>query len=137
MQEIAKWERDGAVAILTINNPPVNAISREVRAALVEGVNRAAKDDDVEGVYWNEFGHIARSLYAAFMGRTPDSARANRIFCKFCGFEGCVTAHKCFVLLSFFCLLRLLRQNRQKSLQIFTGSLYFSLDFGTYLVTTL
>ena len=47
MSAIASWRRDGAVAILTIDNPPVNAISAAVRTALVEGVDRAAGDPAV------------------------------------------------------------------------------------------
>lgn len=47
MSAIASWRRDGAVAVLTIDNPPVNAISAAVRTALVEGVDRAADDPTV------------------------------------------------------------------------------------------
>lgn len=47
MSEVASWSRRGAVAVLTLDNPPVNAISQAVRAALVAGVQRANADDDV------------------------------------------------------------------------------------------
>ena len=50
MGDVASWRREGAVAILTLNNPPVNAISQAVRAALVEGVNRADADSGVEAL---------------------------------------------------------------------------------------
>lgn len=50
MGDVASWEKDGAIAILTINNPPVNAISAAVRAALVAGVRRAEADKDVQAL---------------------------------------------------------------------------------------
>jgi len=47
MTAISDWKRVGPVAVLTLDNPPVNAISQAVRAALVDGVERANTDDDV------------------------------------------------------------------------------------------
>jgi 3-hydroxyacyl-CoA dehydrogenase len=47
MPDIANWSRRGAVAIATFDNPPVNAISQTVRAALVDAVNRANAEPDV------------------------------------------------------------------------------------------
>lgn len=47
MGEVASWSRSGPIAILTIDNPPVNAISQAVRAALVEGVQRANDEAEV------------------------------------------------------------------------------------------
>jgi 3-hydroxyacyl-CoA dehydrogenase len=47
MAELTSWTRSGAIATLTIDNPPVNAISQAVRAALVEGIARANADADV------------------------------------------------------------------------------------------
>ena len=38
------------VAVLTIDNPPVNALSAAVRRALVEGLQRAQADPSVEAV---------------------------------------------------------------------------------------
>jgi 3-hydroxyacyl-CoA dehydrogenase len=40
----------GGVAVLTIDNPPVNALSHAVRAGLTEGLARAAGDPDVVAV---------------------------------------------------------------------------------------
>ena len=37
--------RDGDVAVITIDNPPVNALKHEVRAGLVEALNRVRNDD--------------------------------------------------------------------------------------------
>lgn len=50
MSSIAQWTKEGQIAVLTFDNPPVNAISAEVRAALVEGVKRAEADRGVEAL---------------------------------------------------------------------------------------
>ena len=47
MGELAAWHLDGGVAVLTIDNPPVNAISAAVRTALVEGAARANANEAV------------------------------------------------------------------------------------------
>jgi 3-hydroxyacyl-CoA dehydrogenase len=39
-----RWHLDGDIAVVTIDNPPVNAASRDVRAGLVEAVTRAESD---------------------------------------------------------------------------------------------
>ena len=44
MNGISTWRVDGTIALLTINNPPVNALSAAVRAELVAGVARAIAD---------------------------------------------------------------------------------------------
>ena len=50
MSQAARWSRNGSIAILTLDNPPVNAISQAVRAGLVDGVRRANADDEVEAL---------------------------------------------------------------------------------------
>jgi 3-hydroxyacyl-CoA dehydrogenase len=45
-----KYRLDGSVAIIEIDNPPVNATSIEVREGLAEALKDAASDPDVEGV---------------------------------------------------------------------------------------
>jgi len=42
--------RDGAIALVLIDNPPVNALSRSVRAGLVSALEAAFADPDVEAV---------------------------------------------------------------------------------------
>jgi 3-hydroxyacyl-CoA dehydrogenase len=42
--------RDGDIAIVTIDHPPVNALSQPVRAALVAAMEKALADDEVRGV---------------------------------------------------------------------------------------
>src|SRR5689334_20117191 len=45
-----EYTRDGAVAVLTISNPPVNSFSHAVRSAFLEALDRAVMDDDVRAV---------------------------------------------------------------------------------------
>ncbi len=44
------YENVDGVAVLTLDNPPVNALSQGVRQGLLEGVARAEADDTVKGV---------------------------------------------------------------------------------------
>ncbi|MEO7775622.1 MAG: 3-hydroxyacyl-CoA dehydrogenase NAD-binding domain-containing protein [Steroidobacteraceae bacterium] len=44
------YELRGPVAIVWVDNPPVNAISVEVRRRLIEGIQRAATDGAVQGI---------------------------------------------------------------------------------------
>jgi 3-hydroxyacyl-CoA dehydrogenase len=50
MSEVASWRVADGVAVLTLDNPPVNAISAKVRAALIDGVERANQDSVVKGL---------------------------------------------------------------------------------------
>jgi 3-hydroxyacyl-CoA dehydrogenase len=49
-QAVVDYEVRDAVAVLTIDNPPVNASTRAVRHGLLEGLRRAAADDQVCGI---------------------------------------------------------------------------------------
>lgn len=42
--------REGVIAIVTADNPPVNALKHEVRAGLVEALSQAREDNTVEAV---------------------------------------------------------------------------------------
>jgi 3-hydroxyacyl-CoA dehydrogenase len=42
--------RDGEIAVVTIDNPPVNALKHQVRAGLVEALRNAGEDGTVKGV---------------------------------------------------------------------------------------
>src|SRR5499427_2727087 len=42
--------RDGEIAVITADNPPVNALKHEVRAGLAEGLKHARKDTGVKAV---------------------------------------------------------------------------------------
>ena len=41
---------DDGIAVLTVDNPPVNALSQGVRQGLLEGMQKATADDDVKAV---------------------------------------------------------------------------------------
>jgi 3-hydroxyacyl-CoA dehydrogenase len=50
MSELVKYSRQGEVFVITIDNPPVNALSPGVPEGIVEGIDRAAADPEVKGV---------------------------------------------------------------------------------------
>src|SRR5215470_18954850 len=50
MSELVSMRTDGDVAVITIDNPPVNAMKHEVRARLLDLVSRAAGNPDVSAV---------------------------------------------------------------------------------------
>src|SRR5262245_49810761 len=50
MSELVSMRTDGDVAVIIIDNPPVNAMKHEVRAGLVERVLRAAGDPAISAV---------------------------------------------------------------------------------------
>jgi 3-hydroxyacyl-CoA dehydrogenase len=43
-------QRDGSVAVIVVDNPPVNALKHEVRAGLLENFTRAAEDKSVDAI---------------------------------------------------------------------------------------
>lgn len=47
---VVDLRRDGAVAVVTLDNPPVNAFSHAVRAGLLETLHRAKADPTIEAV---------------------------------------------------------------------------------------
>ncbi|MGA3202224.1 MAG: 3-hydroxyacyl-CoA dehydrogenase NAD-binding domain-containing protein [Bryobacteraceae bacterium] len=50
MSELVKYTRDGNVAIVTIDNPPVNALSPGVPEGILEGIEKAAADPEVASI---------------------------------------------------------------------------------------
>jgi 3-hydroxyacyl-CoA dehydrogenase len=48
MNQVVSKSKQGPVAIISIDNPPVNALSQVVRSGLVECVNEAASDQDTQ-----------------------------------------------------------------------------------------
>ncbi len=43
-------DRRGRVTVLTVNNPPVNALSQSVRQGLRDGMNQAIADAQVQAI---------------------------------------------------------------------------------------
>ncbi|MCV3270797.1 3-hydroxyacyl-CoA dehydrogenase NAD-binding domain-containing protein [Roseobacter sinensis] len=50
MTDMVAYETHGAVAVLRLQNPPVNALSQAVRQALMQGMDRAEADPGVRAV---------------------------------------------------------------------------------------
>lgn len=50
MSEVVKVERHDAVAIVTVDSPPVNALSAAVRKGILEGVKSASADPQVQAI---------------------------------------------------------------------------------------
>jgi 3-hydroxyacyl-CoA dehydrogenase len=50
MSEVVSYQRRGRVGIVTIDNPPVNALSLAVRSGLVEAFAQAGSDDQTEAI---------------------------------------------------------------------------------------
>jgi 3-hydroxyacyl-CoA dehydrogenase len=50
-------ERHGAIALIVLRNPPVNAISHAVRSALLEAVVEADEDDSIQAIVLHGAGH--------------------------------------------------------------------------------
>ena len=50
ISESVDLERRGRVAVLTVNNPPVNALSQHVRRGLHEGLAQATADAGVDAI---------------------------------------------------------------------------------------
>ena len=50
MSEVVKVERRDAVAIVTVDSPPVNALSAAVRKGIADGVKSAQADDSVKAI---------------------------------------------------------------------------------------
>jgi 3-hydroxyacyl-CoA dehydrogenase len=46
----ARYEQQGEVAVITMDNPPVNGLGLELRRGIVEGLMRAKSDDSVKAV---------------------------------------------------------------------------------------
>jgi 3-hydroxyacyl-CoA dehydrogenase len=46
----ASYAKDGAVAVITLGNPPINGLGHELRSGILEGLDRAAADEAVKAV---------------------------------------------------------------------------------------
>ena len=47
MSEPVDFSKQGAIGVITINNPPVNALSQAVRAGIQDGIEQGLADDEV------------------------------------------------------------------------------------------
>jgi hypothetical protein len=76
MAEVSSLRVEQGVAVPTLDNPPVNAISQAVRSTLIDGVWRAEADPAVS------------ALVIACAGRTFPSYQANAIIAAFASEKG-------------------------------------------------
>jgi 3-hydroxyacyl-CoA dehydrogenase len=87
MSELVKYSRDGEVLIITIDNPPVNALSPGVPDGIASGIQMADTDDAIEAVVVigagrtfivgadiNEFGKITSGEKKRELGLNPTLA---------------------------------------------------------------
>ena len=49
MSELVTLTRDGEVAVITVNNPPVNALSPGVPEGIAKAIAEVAADDSIKG----------------------------------------------------------------------------------------
>lgn len=47
MSEAVRFSKEGNIGIITINNPPVNALSQAVRAGIRTGLEKGIADNDI------------------------------------------------------------------------------------------
>ena len=50
MSDVAQYTVRDGVAVITMNNPPVNGLGNALRAGLMEGLKKAESDPAVKGV---------------------------------------------------------------------------------------
>ena len=50
MNNVVTTQRDGPLAIVTVDNPPVNALSQAVRVGIAEAIIQAGKDPEVKAI---------------------------------------------------------------------------------------
>jgi len=50
INEVTDLKTDGNIAVISVNSPPVNALSQNVREGLQEALNKALADPKVEGI---------------------------------------------------------------------------------------
>ena len=50
MAQVVRYERRGSTGIITVDNPPVNALSRAVRQGLVDAVMQGLNDGEVKAL---------------------------------------------------------------------------------------
>ena len=47
--DVVEFRREGAIAVITVNHPPVNALNNAMRKGLVAALDRARDDAEVQG----------------------------------------------------------------------------------------
>src|SRR5262245_20488156 len=73
------YARDGAIAVVTFSNPPVNSFSHAVRIALLDALDRAAADADVRAIVLSGAGGLFSGGADIREFGTPASLAAPRL----------------------------------------------------------
>ena len=83
MKGTVLYEKIDNIAVLTVDNPPVNPLSDGVRTGLFESITKAEEDDSVEGVVLTGKGRafIAGADISEFGGNS-DGIGLNEVFNK-------------------------------------------------------
>ena len=87
MSEVVSLERHDDIAVITVNSPPVNALSAAVRSGIFESIKAAAADANVKGIVLTCAGRtfIAGADITEF-GKPPQGAGLNEVIAEM---EGC------------------------------------------------
>lgn len=70
----AEYKVDGAIAVITLNNPPVNGLGLSTRRGIVEGLDKAYADPAVKAIVITGAGKAFRAVPIS-----TSSARKRRI----------------------------------------------------------
>ena len=50
MKGTVHYEQKGNIAVMTVDNPPVNPLSSGVRQGLTDGINKAISDSSIDAI---------------------------------------------------------------------------------------
>ncbi|WP_295852406.1 3-hydroxyacyl-CoA dehydrogenase NAD-binding domain-containing protein [Tardiphaga sp.] len=83
MNDVVKLERHDVIAVVTVNSPPVNALSAAVRRGIFESIKAAAADPEVKGIVLACAGRtfIAGADITEF-GKPPQSPGLNEVIAE-------------------------------------------------------
>lgn len=83
MNDVVKLERQDEIAVVTVNSPPVNALSAAVRRGILESIKAACADDQVKGIVLTCAGRtfIAGADITEF-GKPPQSPGLNEVIAE-------------------------------------------------------
>ena len=72
----ATWSTRGPIAVITLDNPPVNGLGYELRKGILEGLDRAEADPAVKAVVLIGAGRGRRAARRRTRAARPGSGRS-------------------------------------------------------------